>query len=145
MGTASELYGELSLDGKVCALAEEHQDIPISMKLNELTASSSIPPRRFLVQTRAGLTVIEKRRPIEILQQLIAEAGSCFDTRAKEIQEFIEHYGPVQTYAMCFDLVCQEAQQSKSLDSCELFYKRFCSHNISKTYNDLEQLNLSPP
>lgn len=114
---APELYEEISLSGKVCAIAEEHQDIPISMKLNELTASSTIPPRRFLVQTKAGLTVIEKRRPIEILQQLIAEAGSCFDTRAKEIQEFIEHYGPAQTYAMCFDLVCKEAKQSKAIDT----------------------------
>jgi len=116
---APELYEEISLSGKVCAIAEEHQDIPISMKLNELTASSTIPPRRFLVQTKAGLTVIEKRRPIEILQQLIAEAGSCFDTRAKEIQEFIEHYGPAQTYAMCFDLVCKEAKQSKAIDTAE--------------------------
>jgi hypothetical protein len=114
---ASEVYEEFTLTGKICAIAEETQDIPLSMKLNELTASSTVPPRRFLVQTRVGLIVVEKRRPIEILQQLIAEAGSCFDTRAKDIRDFIDHYGPAQTYTMCFDLVCNEAQQSQQSNS----------------------------
>ncbi|KAG2182819.1 hypothetical protein INT44_005799 [Umbelopsis vinacea] len=122
MANASEVYEEFTLTGKICAIAEETQDIPLSMKLNELTASSTVPPRRFLVQTRTGLVVVEKRRPIEILQLLIAEAGSCFDTRAKDIRDFIDHYGPAQTYTMCFDLVCKEAQQSQQLNSGTLRY-----------------------
>jgi nuclear pore complex protein Nup155 len=130
-GNTAELFGELSVFGKVCAIAEEYQDIPIRMKLNELTASSTIPPRRFLIQTRTGLTVIEKRRPIEILQQLIAEAGSCFDTRAKELQEFIEHYGPVQTYAMCFDLVCTQSPPPKESQSGMIvFITKVIHHGI---------------
>ncbi|CAM0139157.1 unnamed protein product [Umbelopsis sp. WA50703] len=112
-GNTIEAFEEFSVPGKVCLITEEHQSIPIQMKLNELTASSTIPPRRFLVQTRTGLTVVEKRRPIEMLQQLIAESGSCFDTKAKDLREFIEHYGAVQTYAMCFDLVCKQSPQDK--------------------------------
>lgn len=129
MANPSEMYEEFTLAGKICAIAEETQDIPLSMKLNELTASSTVPPRRFLVQTRAGLVVVEKRRPIEILQQLIAEAGSCFDTRAKEIRDFIDHYGPAQTYTMCFDLVCKEAQHSQQSNSGEFRHISSCLYS----------------
>ncbi|CAO3663875.1 unnamed protein product [Umbelopsis ramanniana] len=138
MANASEVYEEFTLAGKICAIAEETQDIPLSMKLNELTASSTVPPRRFLVQTRAGLVVVEKRRPIEILQQLIAEAGSCFDTRAKEIRDFIDHYGPAQTYTMCFDLVCKEAQHSQQLNSAESLATLISSQPATRLFYSID-------
>ncbi|KAJ2389919.1 hypothetical protein GGI05_003362, partial [Coemansia sp. RSA 2603] len=72
--------------------------------LNDLATAASQPTRQFAVLTNAGVAMLEKQRPVEMLRQLLVREASADG----QLGEFMRHYGDDETCAMCFALLCAD-------------------------------------
>jgi len=63
---------------------------------DELFTQVFNPPPRFVLISTAGVIELEKRRPIDILQQILEERSS------DKLRQFFEAFGPPEAAAMCF-------------------------------------------
>eukprot|EP00798_Chlamydomonas_sp_ICE-L_P007357 gene7357-480_t len=95
------------IPGETCAL----EAVPIQTTLgpetiskgshaDELSSQVFSPPPRFVLISTAGVLELEKRRPVDILQQMLEERS------ADKQRQFTEAFGAVETAAMCFMLAC---------------------------------------
>ena len=144
--TSAELEG--LLPGDVCAIEEVQRgsfdgddggEILHSGDENALSSSSSssssfssaplpplpaddlsLPPPRFVVVTTAGVVEVERRRPIDVLAEILAEPGPRQQQQQQEQQKaslaspplppplldaFIAAHGAAETAALCLSLV----------------------------------------
>ncbi|KAJ2746719.1 hypothetical protein GGI20_001140 [Coemansia sp. BCRC 34301] len=66
--------------------------------LNDLVGA----PRTFAVLTNAGVSILEKQRPVDMLRALLARPT----VQDAQIGEFVAAYGLDETCAMCFAILC---------------------------------------
>ncbi|TIB67852.1 nucleoporin-domain-containing protein [Wallemia mellicola] len=104
----------LILEGRTWAIGEESgplanaSKLPQSMRkglqgkeqvaMSELTVQMAYLPRRFLVLTNMGLSVIAKQRPIDILRNILESSST--GSRDQEIVSFFNNFGKDQSCAM---------------------------------------------
>ncbi|PIA16802.1 nucleoporin-domain-containing protein [Coemansia reversa NRRL 1564] len=100
------------IEGRTWAIAEVGLGEDI-YELNDLVTVSSTPTRTFAVLTNAGVTILEKQRPVDMFRALIAQPT----LRDAQLQEFITTYGLDETCAMCYTILCTEefSQQMVSI------------------------------
>ena len=67
--------------------------------LNELSIQFNFKPRRFLILTNMGLTIIAKQRPVDILRNILQSTIST-SNRDQEIVSFFNNFGKDQSCAM---------------------------------------------
>ncbi|KAJ2643422.1 hypothetical protein GGF44_001174, partial [Coemansia sp. RSA 1694] len=72
--------------------------------LNDLVSVSSAPTRAFAVLTNAGVSILEKQRPVDMLRALLARPA----LQDAQLKEFISAYGLDETCAMCFTILCAD-------------------------------------
>ncbi|KAJ2081038.1 hypothetical protein H4R24_002653 [Coemansia sp. RSA 988] len=108
----AELFSVERIEGRTWAIAEigTGED---SHELNDLVTVSSTPTRTFAVLTNAGVTILEKQRPVDMIRALIAQPT----LRDAQLKEFIATYGLDETCAMCYTILCTEefSQQMVSI------------------------------
>jgi nuclear pore complex protein Nup155 len=67
------------------------------------------PPQRFVLLSNAGVIELEKRRPVDVLQQLLQEerptgagaAAGAAGAASTRVAEFFQSYGAAEAAAMC--------------------------------------------
>ncbi|KAG0345336.1 hypothetical protein BG005_001354 [Podila minutissima] len=96
-----------SVEGKIWAMTEVPGvnfagAIDSSILRNELAVQLSRSPREYLVLTNSGVNVFTKRRPVDILQQLLLEGRGA----ESEVAAFFNNYGRVESSAMCIAILC---------------------------------------
>ncbi|KAJ3091850.1 hypothetical protein HK102_013147 [Quaeritorhiza haematococci] len=109
-----EQYSTIYIEGKTWAISEVGQlnERALSRKLkseepgvilNELSTQLSLPPRRFLLLTHSGVAMLSKKRPIDLLQDVLAEANGQI---TPALRAFFNSYGNDQACAMCLAIAC---------------------------------------
>ncbi|TIB10278.1 hypothetical protein E3P92_02688 [Wallemia ichthyophaga] len=104
----------LILEGRTWAIGEESSmlananKLPQSMRkglqgkeqvaMSELTVQTAYLPRRFLVLTNMGLSVIAKQRPVDVLRNILESSSTS--SRDQEIVSFFNNFGKDQSCAM---------------------------------------------
>ncbi|KAJ2554199.1 hypothetical protein EV175_002669, partial [Coemansia sp. RSA 1933] len=94
----SELSSATRIEGRTWAIAET----ATGSALNDLATVSSTPVRSFAVLTNAGVTVLEKQRPVDMFRALIAHPT----VQDAQIKEFVATFSLDETCAMCFTILC---------------------------------------
>ncbi|KAJ2400125.1 hypothetical protein GGI23_002232 [Coemansia sp. RSA 2559] len=94
----SELSSSTRIEGRTWAIAETNE----GSTLNDLATVSSSPMRSFAVLTNAGVTVLEKQRPVDMFGLLIAQPS----VKDAQIREFVDTFTLDETCAMCFTILC---------------------------------------
>jgi nuclear pore complex protein Nup155 len=79
---------------------------PPGFFLNELVTQLEYPSRKFFVLTNSGLTVVAKRRPLDILLQLLPD-------NVNDVAEFAACFGDDQFCAMCLAVACGHSSISE--------------------------------
>ncbi|KAJ2157947.1 hypothetical protein GGF46_004135 [Coemansia sp. RSA 552] len=97
----AELSSAERVEGRTWAIAEIGRR---GHQLNDLVTVSSVPTREFAVLTNAGITILEKQRPVDMFRALIAQPT----VQDAQLKEFIATYGLDETCAMCFTILCTE-------------------------------------
>ncbi|KAG0227258.1 hypothetical protein BGW41_003866 [Actinomortierella wolfii] len=102
----TELASISKTEGKVWAMTElpgvdYAGKVEPAISRNELASQLSRSPRSFLVLTNSGINVLQKRRPIDLLQTLLP-AG----TGSKDLHTFFVEHGFVESCAMCIAILC---------------------------------------
>ncbi|KAJ2475331.1 hypothetical protein EV174_005316, partial [Coemansia sp. RSA 2320] len=106
--TLTEHASSTRIEGRTWAIAEisacagEDRGCPAS--LNDLATVSNTPTRSFAVLTNAGISILEKQRPVDMLRVLIAKPV----LQDAQLKEFIASYGLDETCAMCFTILCAD-------------------------------------
>ncbi|KAJ3221178.1 hypothetical protein HK099_003709 [Clydaea vesicula] len=104
----SEISSYTFINGKTWAIAE----VPLTnfrgkkvdiFGLNELELQLLTNPRKFVILGYTGVNILNKRRPIDILQQLILDSNNQFTPK---LVDFINSYGSEQTCAMFLTIAC---------------------------------------
>ncbi|KAF9423164.1 hypothetical protein BGZ94_008391 [Podila epigama] len=95
-----------AVEGKIWGMTEAPSvnfagPIDSSIIRNELAVQFSQSPREYLVLTNSGVNVFTKRRPVDILQQLLLEGRAA----EAEVKGFFNSYGRVETCAMCIAIL----------------------------------------
>ncbi|KAJ2762917.1 hypothetical protein H4S06_000382 [Coemansia sp. BCRC 34490] len=98
--TLSELSSAARIEGRTWAIAET--DSAADGALNDLATVSCAPVRSFAVLTNAGVTVLEKQRPVDMFRMLIAQPA----VQEAQIKEFVATFSLDETCAMCFTILC---------------------------------------
>ncbi|KAJ2777581.1 hypothetical protein GGI15_004458, partial [Coemansia interrupta] len=70
--------------------------------LNDLATAASRPAQQFAVLTNAGVALLDRQRPVDMLRQLLAREASADGP----LGEFLRHFGADEACAMCFALLC---------------------------------------
>ncbi|KAJ2520391.1 hypothetical protein H4217_002073 [Coemansia sp. RSA 1939] len=96
----SELSSAARIEGRTWAIAET--DSAADGALNDLATVSCAPVRSFAVLTNAGVTVLEKQRPVDMFRMLIAQPA----VQEAQIKEFVATFSLDETCAMCFTILC---------------------------------------
>ncbi|KAJ2658767.1 hypothetical protein IWW48_003840 [Coemansia sp. RSA 1200] len=96
----SELSSSARIEGRTWAIAET--DSVADGTLNDLATVSCAPVRSFAVLTNAGVTVLEKQRPVDMFRMLIAQPA----VQEAQIKEFVDTFSLDETCAMCFTILC---------------------------------------
>ncbi|GLI65285.1 hypothetical protein VaNZ11_008776 [Volvox africanus] len=65
---------------------------------NELISAVWWPPPRFIVMSTAGVMELEKRRPVELLMQILERSTS------DQLRSFFQAYGAAEAAAMCYQI-----------------------------------------
>ncbi|KAI9322646.1 Nup133 N terminal like-domain-containing protein [Dichotomocladium elegans] len=104
--TLAESSTSIDCYGRVYAIAEANASLRGKHDINEITTQITQQPRQFLVLTGKGVTFFAKKRPVDILQELLRNAHGDVESHSKEFANFFERYGRVQSCAMCLDIVC---------------------------------------
>ncbi len=68
--------------------------------------------RRLAVLTNAGITLLKRRRPVDILQKLLAESNG---QQTPALKAFFNNYGVDQACAMCLSVACGHPTSSNVL------------------------------
>ncbi|KAF8923624.1 hypothetical protein BGZ58_002724, partial [Dissophora ornata] len=102
----TELAMIAGLDGKIWGMSEvpgvEYAGaIDPAIARNELAVQLSRSPREYLVLTNSGVQVFSKRRPIDILQQLLLDGRGS----ESELVLFFTHYQRIKSYVINADMV----------------------------------------
>ncbi|CAE6434276.1 unnamed protein product [Rhizoctonia solani] len=77
---------------------------------NDLTAQLVEPPRQFIALTEAGLTSLVKKRPMDVLRDLIEASRKVGDL--SYVSVFKDSYGVDQFCMMCFALLASNSHLS---------------------------------
>ncbi|EUC66071.1 Non-repetitive/WGA-negative nucleoporin carboxy-terminal protein, partial [Rhizoctonia solani AG-3 Rhs1AP] len=77
---------------------------------NDLTAQLVEPPRQFIALTEAGLTSLVKKRPMDVLRDLIEASKKVGDL--SYVSAFRDSYGVDQFCMMCFALLASNSNLS---------------------------------
>ncbi|CAE6524856.1 unnamed protein product [Rhizoctonia solani] len=77
---------------------------------NDLTAQLVEPPRQFIALTEAGLTSLVKKRPMDVLRELIEASRKVGDL--SYVAAFRDSYGSDQFCMMCFALLASNSHLS---------------------------------
>ncbi|KAJ1310495.1 hypothetical protein OPQ81_007228 [Rhizoctonia solani] len=77
---------------------------------NDLTAQLVEPPRQFIALTEAGLTTLVKKRPMDVLKDLIEASRKVGDL--SYVSAFRDSYGVDQFCMMCFALLASNSHLS---------------------------------
>ncbi|KAJ2521560.1 hypothetical protein H4217_001316 [Coemansia sp. RSA 1939] len=96
----SELSSAARIEGRTWAIAET--DSAADGTLNDLATVSCAPARSFAVLTNAGVTVLEKQRPVDMFRMLVAQPA----VQEAQIKEFVATFSLDETCAMCFAILC---------------------------------------
>ncbi|KAJ2701379.1 hypothetical protein H4218_001444 [Coemansia sp. IMI 209128] len=99
--TLSEHASSTRVEGRTWAIAEI-DSAPAG--LNDLASVSSVPTRSFAVLTNAGVSILEKQRPVDMLRALLTRPA----LQDVQVKEFIAAYGLNETCAMCFTILCAD-------------------------------------
>ncbi|KAJ2489918.1 hypothetical protein IWW37_003612, partial [Coemansia sp. RSA 2050] len=103
--TLSEHASSARIEGRTWAIAEiDSTGDSAPAGLNDLASVSSVPTRSFAVLTNAGVSILEKQRPVDMLRALLARPA----LQDAQIKEFIAAYGLNETCAMCFTILCAD-------------------------------------
>ncbi|KAJ2809970.1 hypothetical protein H4S07_002949 [Coemansia furcata] len=100
--TLAEHASSARVEGRTWAIAEI--DTVSAGGLNDLASVSSTPTRSFAVLTNAGVSILEKQRPVDMLRTLLARPA----LQDSQLKEFISAYGLSETCAMCFTILCAD-------------------------------------
>ncbi|KAJ2104368.1 hypothetical protein GGI09_000153, partial [Coemansia sp. S100] len=102
----SEYASSARVEGRTWAIAEidsaSGAEGPSPAGLNDLASVSIAPTRSFAVLTNAGVIILEKQRPVDMLRALLARPA----LQDSQLHEFISVYGQDETCAMCFTILC---------------------------------------
>ncbi|KAI8879318.1 hypothetical protein K501DRAFT_257023 [Backusella circina FSU 941] len=105
-----EFSTTLQVTGKILSILE----LTTTPTINELAAPLTVGPRQYLVLTNNGLLTICKQRPIDMLQNLIADAQSDTRSRVQDFNSLFQHLGVFNGCALCFGLVTTASNQGES-------------------------------
>ncbi|KAJ1666672.1 hypothetical protein IW140_002567 [Coemansia sp. RSA 1813] len=94
----SELSSSTQIEGRTWAIAETDA----GSVLNDLATVANSNVRTFAVLTNAGVTVLEKQRPVDMFCMLIAQPT----VQDAQIKEFVTTFTLDETCAMCFSILC---------------------------------------
>ncbi|KAJ2869104.1 hypothetical protein GGH93_006264 [Coemansia aciculifera] len=103
--TLTEHASSARVEGRTWAIAEiasAGAEGPTSAGLNDLASVSIAPTRSFAVLTNAGVIILEKQRPVDMLRALLARPA----LQDSQLKEFIDAYTLDETCAMCFTILC---------------------------------------
>ncbi|ORZ00067.1 Nup133 N terminal like-domain-containing protein [Absidia repens] len=128
-----EMYNCQSLPGKILAVTEVTKS---PFQLNELVSSTSLGTvRQFLAFTTTGLTLLLKQRPVDMLQNLLMNAGSDIRHRSSTFEQFFDFFNPIQASALCFGIIGRA--DSTIANGIDLFSNTSPSTDIAKGASDL--------
>ncbi|KAI8323592.1 nucleoporin-domain-containing protein, partial [Martensiomyces pterosporus] len=113
--TLTEHSSSARIEGRTWAIAEISASGEDGHALNDLVTVSSTPTRTFAVLTNAGISILEKQRPVDMFRSLIAQPT----LQDSQLREFVGVYGLDETCAMCFTILCTDgfAQRSMSMQA----------------------------
>ncbi|KAI8391555.1 Nup133 N terminal like-domain-containing protein [Radiomyces spectabilis] len=98
----AEFSSNIKLEGDIIAMTELAGP---GSSINELAAAPSSRARHFLVFTTTTVNVLMKQRPVDMLHNLLMSTGTDIRARMQDFQFFFNHFGPVFSCALCFDIV----------------------------------------
>ncbi|KAJ3128459.1 hypothetical protein HK098_004354 [Nowakowskiella sp. JEL0407] len=108
-----EQWNEIQIHGKTWVIAEAKNSFNTPKKLkigeksgtliHELSTQLEFPQRNILVMTNAGIHIMKKIRPVDILQRLLKEK---YGLNSPEMKAFFEDFGTDQTCAMLLAVIC---------------------------------------
>ncbi|KAJ1945809.1 hypothetical protein GGF37_001512, partial [Kickxella alabastrina] len=104
----TEYSSALRIEGRTWAIAEISSGSGTEA-LDDLATTSADPLRRFAVLTNAGVSIVEKQRPVDMFRQLLCSPQQL------DVRDFVTAYGLVETCAMCLTLLCSESAAAGGL------------------------------
>ncbi|CAE6471332.1 unnamed protein product [Rhizoctonia solani] len=118
---------------------------------NDLTAQLVEPPRQFIALTEAGLTTLVKKRPMDVLKDLIEASRKVGDL--SYVMAFRDSYGVDQFCMMCFALLASNSHLSsdnrplpgqRHTDGLDTAVNMLSKENLLVTQNLLQQFGGKP-
>ncbi|KAI9500025.1 Non-repetitive/WGA-negative nucleoporin C-terminal-domain-containing protein [Coemansia spiralis] len=101
--TLSELSSSTRIEGRTWAIAEIDPSTSSEARaLNDLVTVSSTPVRSFAVLSNAGITILDKQRPVDMFRMLISQQT----LQDAQLKEFINTFNLNEACAMCFTTLC---------------------------------------
>ncbi|KAK9806121.1 hypothetical protein WJX72_002210 [[Myrmecia] bisecta] len=99
--TITEL--EMLVPGEACAIKAVPTERPpaalgANELLDELSVQHAVPAQRFVLVSTAGVLELEKRRAVDVVQQILEERSGA------KLEQFFKSYGAAEVAAMCFML-----------------------------------------
>ncbi|KAH7340172.1 Non-repetitive/WGA-negative nucleoporin C-terminal-domain-containing protein [Rhizoctonia solani] len=118
---------------------------------NDLTAQLVEPPRQFIALTEAGLTSLVKKRPMDVLRDLIEASRKVGDL--SYVSVFRDSYGVDQFCMMCFALLASNSHLSsdnrplpgqRHADGLDTAVNMLSKESLLVTQNLLQQFGGKP-